>query len=240
MKKLLSLVALLTILSACQPRANQSASEGAVVDLDAKEFADFIAKNADAQIVDVRTAGEFEGGHITHALNIDWSAEGFEDKIKNLNPKNPVMVYCLSGARSAEAAHALRAKGFEKVYDLSRGMLAWRANNLPEEHAGATSPSMSLAEYQAAVNTDKLVLVDFYADWCAPCKQMEPYLNKISTELKDKVTLLRIDVDKHVELSQALKIEALPVLKLYKGDKLIWDNLGFVDEASVRKVLAAH
>ena len=82
-----------------------------------------------------------------------------------------------------------------------------------------------------------VTLVDFYADWCGPCKEMKPYLDKMATEMTDKVVIVRIDADENIELCKTLKIEALPVLKLYKNEKIIWDNLGFIDEASVRKKL---
>ena len=55
--------------------------------------------------------------------------------------------------------------------------------------------------------------------------------------MADKVTLLRIDADENAELCKELKVTALPVLKLYKGDKLIWENEGFIDEQAVRKQL---
>ena len=83
----------------------------------------------------------------------------------------------------------------------------------------------------------ELVVVDYWADWCAPCKKMEPYLNKIAAEMGDRVKLVRIDADEHAELCKTLKVSALPVLKLYKNNKVVWENEGYIDEAGVRKQL---
>lgn len=64
---------------------------------------------------------------------------------------------------------------------------------------------------------------------------MEPYLNKIASEMPDKVKVVRINADENTELCKALNVSALPVLKLYKKDKIDWENLGFVTEDEVRK-----
>lgn len=89
--------------------------------------------------------------------------------------------------------------------------------------------------FQEIINSDKPVLVDFYAEWCAPCKKMEPYLEKIAFEMADRVTVIRIDADKNAELCKTLNVSALPVLKLYKNNKEIWQNTGYVGENEVRE-----
>ena len=205
--------------------------------LSAAEFAQEISKTEDAVIVDVRTPGEFEKGHLTNALNIDWSGSEFDKQVATLDKTKPVFIYCLSGSRSAGAADRMRKEGFENIIELPGGMMDWRANNLPEAAAKTRGAGMSLAQYEALVNSDKLVLVDFYADWCAPCKKMKPYLEKIAVEMADKVTLVRVDADENTELCKTLKVSALPVLKLYKGNKIVWENQGFIDEQSVRAQL---
>lgn len=207
--------------------------------LSATAFAEQLKKDNTIQLLDVRTPGEFKNGHIKNAINASVNDKHFEEEVSALNKTKPVFVYCLSGPRSNAAAKQLRAAGFKNVVELPGGMMEWRANNLPEtKDASATNAKgLSLAQYKALLKSDKLVLVDFYADWCAPCKEMKPYLDKISKDMADKVVIVRIDADANTELCKTLKINALPVLKLYKNEKMIWDNLGFIDEASVRKKL---
>ena len=96
---------------------------------------------------------------------------------------------------------------------------------------------MSMEEYNALLNSDKLVLIDFYADWCAPCKKMQPYLNEISIDMADKVRVVRINADENQALCKELKIDALPVLQLYKNKNLTWKNVGFIEKAEVVKQL---
>ena len=85
---------------------------------------------------------------------------------------------------------------------------------------------------------DQPVLVDFWAEWCAPCKKMEPYLKKMASEMPNKLKIIRINVDENTELCKELNVSALPVLKLYNNNKVVWENLGFVTEDEVRKQIS--
>jgi thioredoxin len=143
-------------------------------------------------------------------------------------------VYCLSGGRSSSAASQMRSDGFKQVYEMDGGMMKWRSANLPEISGNKKpSNSMSMEEYNALLVSDKLVLIDFYADWCAPCKKMQPYLNEISTDMVDKVRVIRINADENQALCKEFKIDALPVLQLYKNQNLIWKNVGFIEKSAV-------
>ena len=77
------------------------------------------------------------------------------------------------------------------------------------------------------------MLVDFYADWCGPCKKMKPYLEEIASDMKDKVMVVRINADDNQGLCKELKIDALPVLQLYKNKTLSWNYSGFIGKDSV-------
>lgn len=94
-----------------------------ITKLSATEFSEKI-KSIDApQLVDVRTPEEFEGGHITNAKNINWNGDDFTTQIEKLDKSQPILVYCLSGGRSAAAAKAMKEKGFQ-VYEMTGGMIA--------------------------------------------------------------------------------------------------------------------
>ena len=203
----------------------------------ATEFADKIKNTPEAQLVDVRTKGEFKGGHIANASNVELSSPDFKSMAAALDKDKPVLVYCLSGGRSAKAADYFRNEGFKEVYEMPGGMMEWRSKNLPEVKLVATSDGISVKEYQAMLQSNKTILVDFYAEWCAPCKKMKPYLDKISEELKENVTVIRIDADQNPVLCKEMGVAALPVLKIYKGEKEIWSRTGFVDEETLRTQL---
>ncbi|MBK7086397.1 MAG: rhodanese-like domain-containing protein [Flavobacteriales bacterium] len=119
------LFALPLVLSAC----TTPSSEGTAL-----PPAAFSARITDgAQLVDVRTAGEFANGHIAHAVNLDWTSGELEAQATTLDKARPVLLYCASGRRSAAANDHLRKSGFTDVVDLDGDISAWRSAGLPVE-----------------------------------------------------------------------------------------------------------
>jgi thioredoxin 1 len=229
---LYSLIVCSTLLVSC------TSGQTSQTNLSATEFSEKIKTIPQAPIIDVRTPEEFEKGHLINSKNIDWNNSNFEEEISKLDKSKPVFVYCLSGGRSSSAAGKMRQDGFKQVYELNGGIMKWRAANLPETtEASIITPGMSKQQFEQLLVTDKLVLVDFYADWCAPCKKMKPYLDEISKDRTDKVTVIRINADDNQELCKELKIDALPVLMLYKNKALTWENKGFIEKSDVVKHL---
>lgn len=216
------------------PLAQFCQSQPAVKILAAADFSKKLNATPDAVVLDVRTPEEFVKGHLPNALNIDWNSAGFDADIATLDKSKPVFVYCLSGARSTAAAQKMRADGFKTVIELQGGIMKWRAARLPET---ANDPSKTAgidkAALDALLKTDKLVLVDFYADWCAPCKKMAPYLEELKTDMADSVIVVRINADDNQRLVKQLGIDALPVLLIYKNGVSVWRNEGFIEKADV-------
>lgn len=209
--------------------------------LSAKEFQDKITELGNVVILDVRTPDEFNGGTIENAVNADITSYDFTNVVQTLDKSTPVMVFCLSGGRSKDAAKALRNMGFNTVYELKGGILKWNAENLPvvapQSSSSAKSDGMNYQDFLQLLGGDKILIVDFYAEWCRPCKILQPILQEIENENKDKVSLITIDIDKNPLLANHLKIEAIPLVHIYKNQKLQWNNLGITDKATVLKVI---
>ena len=211
--------------------ANETASKHVI---DVPEFSKAIEKIPDIQLLDVRTPKEFQEGHIQGATNFDWLGDYFNLQITNLDKNKPVYVYCMSGKRSSDATEVLLKNGFE-VYELTGGILNWRKHQMPEVSEKPAKGGMGLEDFNGLVNQSQPVLVDFYAPWCAPCKVMEPYLNKIADE--GQVNVLRINIDEHKKIAKEFKIYAIPLLKLYKDGKIVWQHNGSLNEVGIRKGL---
>ena len=81
-------------------------------------------------LIDVRTPGEFASGHIENSINIDYKSDDFKDLIGELDTNQEVYVYCKVGGRSGRSAKILEDMGFEKVYDLKGGIIAWEKEGL--------------------------------------------------------------------------------------------------------------
>lgn len=203
-------------------------------DLLPAEFAEKIKELPSATLLDVRTPEEFAKGHLPDAKNIDWNGNDFDKQIATLDKSKPVFVYCLSGGRSSSAAKKMRSEGFKEVYELKGGIMKWRAANLPES-SDNISPSTGLSkqQFEELSKSYKTVLIDFYADWCGPCKKMKPYLDEISNDMSATVKVVRINADENPDLCKELKIDALPTLHLYKNGMLTWQNMGYIEKAEV-------
>jgi thioredoxin len=218
---------------------NTANAQPTQTNLTAKEFSMKLEQTPSAQIIDVRTPGEVAGGFINNAVNIDYNSSDFTTIISQLDKNKPTFVYCLSGGRSGAAAAQMRSEGFKIVYELTGGIMKWNAAGLPlvTKNQAPKKQGMTLNDFNKLTSSDKLVLVDFYAEWCAPCKRMKPYLEEIAKEMNATVEVIRIDVDQHPSLMKELKIEELPILRTYNKGTLTWEHKGFIEKAEVVKKL---
>ena len=84
------------------------------------------------------------------------------------------------------------------------------------------------------------VLVDFYADWCGPCKSLAPILVEAKSSLGDKVKIVKIDVDKNQELSSQYQVRGVPTLILFKDGKQLWRQSGVVPKQEIVRIVESN
>ncbi|MCI5083588.1 MAG: thioredoxin [Saprospiraceae bacterium] len=85
---------------------------------------------------------------------------------------------------------------------------------------------MSKSSFKDIINSDKPVLIDFYADWCGPCKAMTPIISDLKSNMGDKARILKIDVDRNPELSAKLGIQSIPTVMIFQQGELKWKAMG--------------
>ncbi|WP_438946826.1 thioredoxin [Sediminibacterium sp.] len=91
--------------------------------------------------------------------------------------------------------------------------------------------------FNEIIHSDKPVLVDFFAEWCGPCKMMSPILKEVKDSLGDDVTIIKVDVDKNPQAAAAYQVQGVPTLIVFKNGKPLWRQSGVVPKNGLINIL---
>ena len=97
-----------------------------------------------------------------------------------------------------------------------------------------------MASFAELINSDKPVLVDFSAEWCGPCKMMAPILKQTKDVLGEKVTIIKVDVDKNPAAARQYDIQGVPTLILFRKGEVRWRQSGVVAANTLTGILSRH
>ncbi|NER09104.1 thioredoxin [Muriicola jejuensis] len=96
------------------------------------------------------------------------------------------------------------------------------------------------SNFKKIVSSEIPVLVDFYADWCGPCKVLAPILQQVKEELGDSVKIVKIDVDKNAAIAERYQVRGVPTMILFKEGKLLWQQSGVLQKNDIVRVLRTY
>lgn len=91
--------------------------------------------------------------------------------------------------------------------------------------------------FNQLIQSDTPVLVDFYADWCGPCKAMNPVISEVAKMIAGKGKVVKINIDKNQQAAQAYHVQAVPTFMIFKKGVAVWRHAGMIDKTSLLKVI---
>lgn len=94
-----------------------------------------------------------------------------------------------------------------------------------------------MSSFQQILNDPKPVLIDFYAEWCGPCKMMPAILKELKEKMGETLRIIKIDVDKNQQIASKYQVRGVPTLMLMKGGSVLWKQSGVMDANSLQKTL---
>ncbi len=216
-------IATLLLLVATMAAANVRAQRKILI-VPADSFELKINAEKKPQIIDTRLPEEFAINHLLNAININRQAEDYSQKIQQLEKSKPVFLYAIGNARSTQLARELLGNGFTEVYVLDGGIGGWIGQGKPI--FTSAKETFSINDFKNILAAHQLVLLDLHTRYCPGCRKVQPVIDSVQNEYKQKLQIVRIDVYDNPGVAGTFKVNAIPTITLYNKSTIVWTHTG--------------
>ncbi len=96
------------------------------------------------------------------------------------------------------------------------------------------------SSFSRIIDSETPVLIDFYADWCGPCKMLAPILKEVKGEMGEAIKIIKIDVDKNQPIASKYNVRGVPTMLLFKKGKQLWRQSGLLQKNDILQVIKSH
>ncbi len=118
--------------------------------------------------------------------------------------------------------------------------VTWQAVCLKKILKQKTAKRKMQANFNNIIAGNTPVLVDFYADWCAPCKMMTPVLHQVKKQMGDRLKIIKINVDENPSVAARYQIRSIPTVMLFKNGEMKWNGVGVLQSNQLLQVVQQH
>jgi thioredoxin 1 len=94
-----------------------------------------------------------------------------------------------------------------------------------------------MSNFNTIIKSEKPVLIDFFATWCGPCKMLGPILKEVKDSLGDRISIIKIDVDKNQQIASQYQVRGVPTMILFQNGKQLWRQSGVLNKEDIIKII---
>ncbi len=100
-----------------------------------------------------------------------------------------------------------------------------------------TINTIKMSNFNTIIKSEKPVLIDFFATWCGPCKMLGPILKEVKDSLGDRISIIKIDVDKNQQIASQYQVRGVPTMILFQDGKQLWRQSGVLNKEDIIKII---